>query len=100
MTPQSVRFHPEAISEAEAAVAWYSDRSPRAAEMFLQELDRAISQTVNSPSRFPTYAADTRRVKLRRFPYLVVFRQSADGIEIIAVAHGHRRPNYWRDRTA
>jgi hypothetical protein len=35
---------------------------------------------------------------LRRFPYLIVFREGMEGIEIVAVAHGRRRPGYWRDR--
>jgi hypothetical protein len=35
---------------------------------------------------------------LRRFPFVIVFRETAFGLEIIAVAHGHRRPGYWRDR--
>jgi hypothetical protein len=35
---------------------------------------------------------------LRRFPFLLVFRITDVGVEIIAVAHGCRRPGYWRDR--
>jgi hypothetical protein len=35
---------------------------------------------------------------LHRFPYLVVFREQTSGVEIIAIAHGHRRPGYWRNR--
>jgi hypothetical protein len=34
----------------------------------------------------------------RDFPYFVVFRETTGGLEIIAVAHGRRRPGYWRDR--
>ena len=35
---------------------------------------------------------------LRRFPLVIVFRKTAAGVEIIAVAHGRRRPGYWRER--
>lgn len=38
MTGIAIRFHPEAASEVEAAVDWYTRRSVRAAE-------RVISQT-------------------------------------------------------
>jgi plasmid stabilization system protein ParE len=68
------------------------------AGMFLEELDRAISQIGDRPRQFPDYAFGTRRMVLRRFPYLVVFRETEAGLEIIAVAHGRRRPGYWRDR--
>ena len=50
------------------------------------------------PGQFPEYAFGARRVVLQRFPYLTVFRETAAGVEILAVAHGRRRPGYWRDR--
>ena len=98
MSSASVRIHPAALEEAEAASEWYRQRSVRAAEMFLDELDRAIERIGDHPGQFPEYAFGTRRIVLQRFPYLVVFRETAAGVEIIAVAHGRRRPGYWRDR--
>jgi plasmid stabilization system protein ParE len=93
----SIRIHPAALEEAEAATEWYGRRSMRAAGMFLDELDRAISQIGDHPRQFPEYAFGARRMVLQRFPYLVVFRETEVGLEIIAVAHGRRRPGYWRD---
>jgi plasmid stabilization system protein ParE len=75
-----------------------SAASVRAVEMFLDELDRAIERIGNHPGQFPEYAFGTRRMMLQKFPYLVVFRETAVGVEVIAVAHGRRRPGYWRDR--
>jgi plasmid stabilization system protein ParE len=92
------RLHPEALDEAEAAVEWYRRRSVRAAEMFVDELDRAIERIGEHPRQFPEYAFGARRMLLRRFPYLVIFREIAGGMEVIAVAHGRRRPGYWRGR--
>ena len=98
MTPRPVAFHPAALAEAEAAVEWYGQRSERAAARFLDELDWVIGQVSSSPNRFPIFDFGTRRMLLRRFPYFVVFRETATQLEVIAVAHGHRRPGYWRDR--
>ena len=70
----------------------------RAAEMFLDELDRAIERIGDHPGQFREYAFGTRRMVLQRFPYLILFRETAAGVEIVAVAHGRRRPGYWRDR--
>jgi len=98
VTSASVRIHPAALEEAEAATEWYRRRSLRAAEMFLDEIDRAIERIGGHPGQFPEYAFGTRRIVLRRFPYLLVFRETAPGMEVIAVAHGRRRPGYWRDR--
>ena len=93
-----VRIHPAALEEADAAIRWYAERSRRAAEAFLHELSRAIDRIAEDPDRFPEFAFGSRRLILRRFPYVVVFRIGAAGVEILAVAHGRRRPGYWQER--
>lgn len=98
MSGASVQIHPAALEEAEGATEWYARRSVRAAALFLDELENAIERIGERPGQFPEHVFGTRRLVLRRFPYVVVFREAAAGIEIIAVAHGRRRPGYWRDR--
>jgi plasmid stabilization system protein ParE len=93
-----IRVHPEAQREAEAAVAWYGQRSPHAAGRLVVELRSALNRIQQSPSQFPKLAFDTRRNILGRFPYLIVFRETTTEIEIVAFAHGRRRPGYWRER--
>jgi mRNA-degrading endonuclease RelE of RelBE toxin-antitoxin system len=39
-----------------------------------------------------------RRCRLRRFPYGLIYAIDEGDILIVAVAHTHRRPDYWRDR--
>jgi len=91
VTGGSVQIHPAALEEAEAATDWYRQRSMRAAEMFVQELDRAIEAIGRNPRQYSTYEFGTRRMILRRFPYLVVFRETAAGVEIIC--SGSRTPS-------
>ena len=98
MSSASVQIHPAALEEAEAAMEWYSRRSIRAGGMFFDELEKAIDLIGTHPGQFPEYAFGTRKILLHRFPYLVVFRETASHVEIIAVVHGRRRPGYWRDR--
>jgi len=93
-----VEFHRSAVREAAAAYRWYADRSERAAAWFVEELDHAVNEVSSAPERYPIYLAGTRRILFRRFPYLLVFRELADRIEVIAVAHGKRRPDYWDQR--
>jgi toxin ParE2 len=35
---------------------------------------------------------------LRRFPYSVVYTQDGADILVLAIAHQHRKPNYWKTR--
>jgi len=93
-----VGFHPEAIAEAAAAVEWYQERSDAAAAAFLAELDRAVEGIAEAPERWPQYLHETRRFLLHRFPFAIVYRRVAAGVQVVAVAHGRRRPGYWKGR--
>jgi toxin ParE2 len=98
VTRKSLQIHPDALEETHAAVDWYAQRSRRAAEAFLNELDYVVEQISEKPERFPAFDHGTRRMLFRRFPYSMIFRECAAGVEIVAVAHGHRLPGYWRSR--
>ena len=45
-----------------------------------------------------TAPAELRRRRLQRFPYAVVFAESATEYVVIAVMHLRRRPGYWLSR--
>jgi plasmid stabilization system protein ParE len=99
MTIRQVEIHPDALAEAEAAAAWYAERSLRAPAAFIEEIENAIQAILNAPKRWPIFELDFRRVPLFRFPYSVVYREKSDDlVQILAVAHGRRRPSYWRGR--
>ena len=86
------------LEEARAVQRWYADRSLLAARAFIAELDRAIELIGQNPSAWPTYVHGTRRYLLRRFPFSVVYLELDGEVEIVAIAHGRRRPGYWRGR--
>ena len=96
--PRSVSFHPEALRDAEESAIWYAERSARAADRFLDELDRLIHRIAETPDSFPTFDGDLRRALFRRFPFYVVFWSDHTSVMIFAVAHGKRRPGFWRGR--
>jgi len=93
-----VRYFPEASRELEDAFEWYLERSPRAAEAFIREIDRGLAVVSAGPRIWPRFEAGARRYVLRRFPYSVIYREIEGGIEIIAFAHQKRRPRYWYKR--
>jgi plasmid stabilization system protein ParE len=91
-----IRFHPEAQAEYQAAFEWYRDRSERAAGRSEFEVERVLELSKANPEMFPRYDGEHRLVMLRRFPYFLVYRSQPERIEIIAVAHAHRSPGYWK----
>jgi plasmid stabilization system protein ParE len=94
-----VEYLEQAVTEAAAAAAWYAERSPTAAAGFEAELHEAESAIRNLPNAWPPYDHGTRHYLLRRYPFALVYRVEIRRILIVAVAHGKRRPGYWRDRT-
>lgn len=98
MANKPLVVHRLARDEASAASRWYRRRSPKAAARFTAELARAFQTIEERPESFPVYLCGTRRCLLRRFPYLVVFHEMPAYLLVIAVAHGRRKPGYWRRR--
>jgi toxin ParE1/3/4 len=98
MTNKSVEIHPAAIEELQGAIAWYLDRSRAAAANFAAEVERAIEQVSESPGRWPRGKWAARRFILRRFPFVIVYRETETTIQVVAIAHGRRRPGYWKQR--
>lgn len=95
-----VRFLTHAEKELDDAVAWYNEQSQGAlGREFLDELDRAVRRVVAFPISCPEIESGLRRCLLARFPYSLIYGVEDDIVVVIAVAHSHREPRYWVDRT-
>jgi plasmid stabilization system protein ParE len=93
-----IRFHPAAAAEVQAAVQWYAERSPIAAQAFATEVNACVKRIAEAPERWPSYVHGTRRYPFPHFPFSLVYRVRSGEIEIVAVAHHRRRPGYRRSR--
>ncbi len=98
MIKPAVEFHPEAQAEYLAALSWYRERSPMSALRFEAEFTRSVEKIQQAPERWAWYLEGSRRFLLHQFPFQIVYQSSARLIFILAVAHGHRRPGYWKSR--
>lgn len=98
MPAPDLELHPDALEDALAGYAWYLERSVRAADGFLAELERALRLIRTAPERWPFYGFGTRHYVLRKYPYTVVYGLKEGSIVVYAFAHGKRKPGYWRDR--
>jgi toxin ParE1/3/4 len=98
MAVKPVQFHQEAGAEIQAAVDWYLERSELAAARFAVALSQAVQAISEAPQRWASHLLGTRRFLLHRFPFAIVCRELPGAVQILAVAHGHRRPGYWKER--
>jgi len=98
MASKPLELHPQAEEEYLTALAWYAERSPVAAANFGKAFERAIRKVQEAPSRWPVYFESCRKYTLHQFPFAIVYRVFPSQILVLAVAHGHRRPGFWRGR--
>ena len=96
MIPYS--FHPEAEAELSGAVLFYESRITGLGRSFSAEVQRIVTLIRAYPDAGAPVRLPVRRVFVDRFPYAVVYRRERESIHILAVAHLHRRPSYWRRR--
>ena len=100
MPTRAIDLHEEAAADYDAAFDWYLERSPDAARTFDTEFEHALGQIAQAPGRWARGSYQTHRFLLRRFPYLVIYReQSPNTIQVLALAHTSRKPDYWKYRT-
>ena len=96
-----VILHPAALQEFQEAVAWYQQRSAGTAERFASEVQRTLEVIGEQPERFGWYDQEFREAPTRLYPYSLIYRVLPSGdVQIIAVAHASREPDYWRRRAS
>ena len=91
-------FHPGARLEYREAAAFYEGRRAGLGAAFTEEIEAVIRQIFEAPDRWRFIEQDVRRCLAKRFPFGVLYTVESDFVLIIAVAHGSRKPGYWRER--
>lgn len=92
------RLHPLAWEEIDDADNWYRQRNVEASNDFVAEVFDAIKSIRLAPRRWPEYIYKTRRFVLDRFPYAIIYLDTPELVDIVAVAHSKRKPGYWKRR--
>jgi plasmid stabilization system protein ParE len=95
---QEIAFHTDAAEEMQAAAAYYEAQDRGLGDAFLDEIEQGLRRIQQFPRLWTVYEGEYRRFLLKRFPYGLIYRIDEERIFIIAVAHLHRKPGYWRDR--
>jgi len=91
-------FHPEALADYEAAIAYYAERNPDVARRFIAVVEDAIDRILEAPTRWRIMDDHVRRCLTRVFPYGVLYSIEVDSVLILAVMHCSREPGYWKTR--
>jgi plasmid stabilization system protein ParE len=94
----TVRFLEVAEIELDHAVQWYESQAPGLGDAFLIEVLSAAERVSLYPEAWHSLDEGLRRCRLNRFPYGLIYAIENGDVLVLAVAHLHREPGYWRDR--
>ena len=94
----SVRLLEPAQAELDDAITWYAEQAPGLGDAFLIETLKTIQLIEQYPTAWHPLTPQIRRCRLRRFPYSLVYTQDGNDLLVVAIAHQHRKPSYWRAR--
>ncbi|HEX6985461.1 MAG TPA: type II toxin-antitoxin system RelE/ParE family toxin [Planctomycetaceae bacterium] len=89
---------PEAEADLAEVFSWYEGREPGLGYEFFDEIDRRFESIRENPEQFEIVHKSYRRALVKRFPYLIFFRDEGERVVVHAVMHSARRPARWRRR--
>ena len=94
-----VEYHPAVEDELRQIRDYYEARSPGLGTRFVDEFERQVLAIAAAPGRWLVVRGDIRRCLMRRFPYVIYFRQvSSQVLRVTVVKHQRRHPDLGRER--
>ena len=67
-------------------------------QSFIAVFDRVAQKILANPAMGKLTLTNRRRFLMRRFPYSIIYLETAEAVRVIAAAHQSRHPGYWAGR--
>lgn len=93
-----VKFLAPAQAEMAEAAAYDDSQQQGLASRFLEEVKRTIERILQYPKAWSPISKRTRRCRMNKFPFGVIYQMRGDVLLIVAVMHLHREPRTWKSR--
>jgi len=95
-----LRFSAHVVSDLQNGVGWYERISLRLGNRFRAAVRAQFMEITTHPQTFGIAFDDVRFARLRRFPYLILFRDANQAILVLGVLHSASDPERWRNRVS
>ena len=93
-----IRFLPPTHRELREAIRYYNTQRVMLGEEFRDEVWETIQRVQRFPEAWQPLSVSIRRCQMNRFPYGLIYSATKSEIILVAIAHLHRAPDYWRSR--
>lgn len=95
----SFSFHPAAEAEFLESIAYYESKVSGLGAAYLAEIESVIERVCETPLQHPVaLPPDIRCIQLVKFPFTIMYREVQGVVQVLAVSHQKRRPQYWLGR--
>jgi len=84
------RLHQQVGFEYREVWAWYAGLSPWAADNFADCFAAALERIRRHPTAHAPWGPPFRRIRLVRFPYLLIYHADRRTVSILALVHERR----------
>jgi len=88
----------QAFDELNAAIAYYEEQLAGLGLRLKEEVDQHVNWIVRNATIPRIRKGGYRRVNLKVFLYYIAYIIRDDTLWILAIAHSHRKPEYWIKR--
>ena len=95
---RDLAFHPAALAEFKAEVAYYEALEPGLGGAFASEVFRIIDLARLFPRMGTPEEGEVRSLITKRFPFVIYYELIGESLWIWAVMHAARAPGSWKKR--
>ena len=93
-----IRLLPEAKDEFDAAADWYELQHTGLGIDFVARVREVFQRIAVTPRLHGVVYQDVRKAIIKRFPYIVLYREDQGEIIVISIFHTSRDPSVWQSR--
>lgn len=98
METRNRRFHPDFVEDLLSATKYYDEVATTIGASFRAEVQSRIDLIATTPEGFACIHKNIRAIRIRKFPYVVLYRVNDDRVEFIGLVFGSTQRKHWFDR--
>jgi len=84
----ALKIHSEAVIDIQKAFEWYEMQQTGLVFEFIEEIENGFTKICEHPKYYTSINKVFRRIKIKRFPYLIIYEIEKDVVIINSVRHG------------
>ncbi len=93
-----IKIYKEARNDIYQITKWYDLQVEGLGDKFEAMLNKAMVSLTNDPTAFAHLFDNVRRIRLKKFPYIVFYKVDKLNVYIFGVIHTKRNPSLIKER--